>query len=179
MLLQQSTHAPRFRIPYQPPVMDSVVAVKKEESPLIPLTKSLVEEEPDKSVQLPDGVYKVPCRARGVPADHTFQTAYFLIKEGTPHGTLLKCSHPFCSESGYKFRYCMFCNVPVAKRNFTKRHSHLPFDNFGRKGLPHSEKGRMMLSEEPIRLTAKQRQFLECLKTRPPLDAEQNLVQQW
>jgi hypothetical protein len=60
---------------------------------------------------LENGMLKMPCRARGVPSDHTFATAYFLVKKDTPHGTLLKCCHPFCSEAGWKFRYCMFCKV--------------------------------------------------------------------
>jgi len=129
--------------------------------------------------ELEDGITKMPCRARGVPSHHTFATAYFLIKKDTPHGELLNCSHPFCSEKGFKFRYCMFCKLPVAKRNFTKRHSHLPTDSHGRQLEPGSVMGREILSEEPIRLTAQERDFLNLLRRRPPLEAPENDVKGW
>ncbi|GMH93065.1 hypothetical protein TrVE_jg7791 [Triparma verrucosa] len=121
------------------------------------------------SQSLGGGLEKMPCRARGVPADHTFQTAYFIVKKGTPHGTLLKCSHPYCSEAGWKFRFCMFCKLPVAKRNFTKRHSHLP-DQGGKKAPePTSEEGQRILEEleQPVRLSKRERGFVGLLDTRP------------
>lgn len=34
------------------------------------------------------------------------------------------CSYYACRNNGIKFRYCAYCNVPVAKRNFRKRHQH-------------------------------------------------------
>lgn len=34
------------------------------------------------------------------------------------------CSYYACRNTGIKFRYCAYCNVPVAKRNFRKRHQH-------------------------------------------------------
>ena len=67
---------------------------------------------------------RVPCKARGVRADHNSKTAYFDIPLDAKHGMLLVCSHSKCSESGRRFRYCAMCKVPVAKRNFSKRHGH-------------------------------------------------------
>lgn len=66
----------------------------------------------------------VPCRARGMLADHNFKTAYFVIPDGIEHGDELMCSHPTCRQAGVKFRYCLKCRVPVAKRNFRNRHRH-------------------------------------------------------
>lgn len=34
------------------------------------------------------------------------------------------CSYFACRNAGIKFRYCVFCKLPVAKRNFAKRHRH-------------------------------------------------------
>jgi hypothetical protein len=34
------------------------------------------------------------------------------------------CSYNACRKTGIKFRYCAYCNVPVAKRNFRRRHQH-------------------------------------------------------
>jgi len=65
-----------------------------------------------------------PCRARRMGPTHTFQTAYFRISPETPHGSDLFCSHLECREEGVKFRYCKYCRIPVAKRNFRNRHSH-------------------------------------------------------
>lgn len=66
----------------------------------------------------------VPCRARGLPVDHNFKTAYFVIPDGIEHGDELMCSYPACRQAGVKFRYCLECKVPVAKRNFRNRHRH-------------------------------------------------------
>mmetsp|Transcript_2731 Transcript_2731/g.6288 ORF Transcript_2731/g.6288 Transcript_2731/m.6288 type:complete len:894 (-) Transcript_2731:257-2938(-) len=66
----------------------------------------------------------VPCRARGMPVDHNFKTAYFVVPEGIEHGDELLCSYPACRAAGCKFRYCLYCKVPVAKRNFRNRHRH-------------------------------------------------------
>lgn len=66
----------------------------------------------------------VPCRARGMPSDHNFRTAHFIIPRDIQHGQDLVCSYPACRDLGVKFRYCLFCRVPVAKRNFCLRHSH-------------------------------------------------------
>lgn len=70
------------------------------------------------------GAVIVPCRARGMPVDHNFKTAYFIIPEGIEHGDELMCSYPACRQAGVKFRYCLHCKVPVAKRNFRNRHRH-------------------------------------------------------
>jgi hypothetical protein len=55
---------------------------------------------------------------------HNIQTAYFVIPENAQHGEELMCSYFLCRNTGIKFRYCAYCNVPVAKRNFRKRHQH-------------------------------------------------------
>eukprot|EP00542_Grammatophora_oceanica_P011917 CAMPEP_0194049650 /NCGR_PEP_ID=MMETSP0009_2-20130614/30811_1 /TAXON_ID=210454 /ORGANISM="Grammatophora oceanica, Strain CCMP 410" /LENGTH=513 /DNA_ID=CAMNT_0038695855 /DNA_START=54 /DNA_END=1595 /DNA_ORIENTATION=- len=67
---------------------------------------------------------RVPCKARGIAEHHNSATAYFDIPLDAPHGMLLLCSHPACHGSGRRFRYCKVCELPVAKRNFVKRHSH-------------------------------------------------------
>ena len=70
------------------------------------------------------GAAIVPCRARGMPVDHNFKTAYFVIPEDSEHGDELMCTYPACRNAGVKFRYCLHCKVPVAKRNFRNRHRH-------------------------------------------------------
>jgi len=52
------------------------------------------------------------------------QTAYFVIPSNVKHGEELICSYFACRNAGIKFRYCSHCKVPVAKRNFRKRHKH-------------------------------------------------------
>ncbi len=52
------------------------------------------------------------------------KTAYFVIPENVQHGEELICSYFACRNAGIKFRYCTHCRVPVAKRNFRKRHKH-------------------------------------------------------
>lgn len=54
----------------------------------------------------------------------SLQTAYFVIPENVKHGEELICSYFACRNAGIKFRYCSHCKVPVAKRNFRKRHKH-------------------------------------------------------
>eukprot|EP00545_Synedropsis_sp_CCMP1620_P013422 CAMPEP_0119005676 /NCGR_PEP_ID=MMETSP1176-20130426/1861_1 /TAXON_ID=265551 /ORGANISM="Synedropsis recta cf, Strain CCMP1620" /LENGTH=573 /DNA_ID=CAMNT_0006957513 /DNA_START=29 /DNA_END=1750 /DNA_ORIENTATION=- len=76
------------------------------------------------SFQKTAGSVVVPCRARGMPMDHNFKTAYFVIPENVEHGEELICSYFACRNAGIKFRYCTHCKVPVAKRNFRKRHKH-------------------------------------------------------
>ncbi|CAJ1892191.1 unnamed protein product [Cylindrotheca closterium] len=70
------------------------------------------------------GTVIVPCRARGMPMDHNFKTAYFVISEDAKHGEDLVCSYFACRNGGVKFRYCAYCMAPVAKRNFCRRHDH-------------------------------------------------------
>uniref|UniRef100_A0A7S2JUH4 Uncharacterized protein n=1 Tax=Leptocylindrus danicus TaxID=163516 RepID=A0A7S2JUH4_9STRA len=65
-----------------------------------------------------------PCRARGMPVDHNPKTAHFIISEDLEHGTELVCSYPACRNTGVKFCFCAYCQTPVAKRNFRKRHMH-------------------------------------------------------
>jgi hypothetical protein len=47
-----------------------------------------------------------------------------VIPENVRHGEELICSYSACRNAGVKFRYCSHCKVPVAKRNFRKRHKH-------------------------------------------------------
>lgn len=75
--------------------------------------------------------HRIPCKARGLSNKHNSDTAFFDIPVDAPHGLLLSCSHHECVESGRRFRYCKVCELPVAKRNFPKRHGH---------GLIHSAK---------------------------------------
>lgn len=81
---------------------------------------------PDKSVAALAGskISVLPCRARGMPMDHNAKTAYFVIPEDMKHGAELVCSYGACRNAGTKFRYCVQCSLPVAKRNFFKRHKH-------------------------------------------------------
>jgi hypothetical protein len=48
-----------------------------------------------------------------------------VVPEDASHGTELVCSHPKCRKDGPKFRLCIYCKIPVAKRNFAKRHRHV------------------------------------------------------
>src|SRR5210317_1898408 len=52
------------------------------------------------------------------------KTAYFVVPEDVKHGAELVCSYDACRNAGIKFRYCVFCSLPVAKRNFFKKHKH-------------------------------------------------------
>jgi hypothetical protein len=47
-----------------------------------------------------------------------------VIPEDIKHGAELVCSYNACRNAGTKFRYCVQCSLPVAKRNFFKRHKH-------------------------------------------------------
>jgi hypothetical protein len=47
-----------------------------------------------------------------------------VIPGSVGHGEDLICSYSACRNAGVKFRYCAFCRVPVAKRNFHQRHGH-------------------------------------------------------
>ena len=59
------------------------------------------------------GSVVVPCRARGMPMDHNFKTAYFVIPENVEHGEELICSYFACRNAGIKFRYCTHCKVRI------------------------------------------------------------------
>ena len=67
---------------------------------------------------------RFPCKARGVPDNHNARSAQVDVPPDAVHGSILVCSHAACCGSGRKFRWCEVCGVPVAKRNFGKRHSH-------------------------------------------------------
>ena len=88
-----------------------------------PMKVRTVDDNKDELEKAPGSVI-VPCRARGMPMDHNFKTAYFVIPENVKHGEELICSYFACRNAGIKFRYCSHCKVPVAKRNFRKRHKH-------------------------------------------------------
>eukprot|EP00339_Tiarina_fusa_P000556 CAMPEP_0117014864 /NCGR_PEP_ID=MMETSP0472-20121206/11981_1 /TAXON_ID=693140 ORGANISM="Tiarina fusus, Strain LIS" /NCGR_SAMPLE_ID=MMETSP0472 /ASSEMBLY_ACC=CAM_ASM_000603 /LENGTH=953 /DNA_ID=CAMNT_0004718533 /DNA_START=69 /DNA_END=2930 /DNA_ORIENTATION=+ len=90
------------------------------------LEKQKAQREPEAVIPQDDGskTTVLPCRARGMPMDHNVKTAYFVIQEDIKHGTELVCSYFACRNAGIKFRYCTYCKLPVAKRNFCKRHKH-------------------------------------------------------
>jgi len=67
---------------------------------------------------------RISCRARHMPITHNEVSAYFEITSDTAHGAELCCSHPECRKNGTKFRYCAYCKVAAAKRNFITRHGH-------------------------------------------------------
>ena len=67
------------------------------------------------SFQKTPGSVVVPCRARGMPMDHNFKTAYFVIPENVEHGEELICSYFACRNAGIKFRYCTHCKVSNIK----------------------------------------------------------------
>ena len=48
-----------------------------------------------------------------------------ILTDTIKHGTDLICSHAACRNAGTKFRYCKHCNLPVAKRNFSRRHKNV------------------------------------------------------
>ena len=70
------------------------------------------------------GFLRVACKARGVQILHNAKNAYIDIPTDAEHGTILECSNHVCRSSGRRFRFCTVCKIPVAFRNFAKRHSH-------------------------------------------------------
>ena len=66
----------------------------------------------------------VHCKGGGMGEDHKYDNVYFLIGGITPHGKLIVCSHHACIKSGCIFLYCAVCQLPCAKRNFSRRHLH-------------------------------------------------------
>jgi hypothetical protein len=99
---------------------DEYKGVKKEHLVIIPG----VEKTDEKKKKKKKKNKRVPCRARGMPMAHNFKTSYFIIPDNIQHGDELECSFPACRSAGAKFRYCLHCKVPVAKRNFRNRHKH-------------------------------------------------------
>lgn len=91
---------------------------------------------------------RFPCKARGVLDNHNARTAYIDVPADASHGTIVICSHPSCKSSGRKFRYCSVCMIPVAKRNFSKRHGHglleapFPSDAGGEEEMRDDESSR-------------------------------------
>jgi hypothetical protein len=70
---------------------------------------------------------------------YRMQTAHFIIPSDVVHGQDLVCSYPACRDSGVKFRYCIHCRVPVAKRNFKLRHNHMELGTSPAQGqVPHT-----------------------------------------
>lgn len=65
-----------------------------------------------------------PCRARTKDSNHNASSAYLEVPMIVRHGQELICSYDKCKANGTKFRFCMQCRVPVAKKNFRKRHMH-------------------------------------------------------
>ena len=53
------------------------------------------------------------------------KTAFFEVPLGAPHGTELICSHEACRNGGIKFVLCAYCDIPVSKRSFKSKHSHV------------------------------------------------------
>jgi hypothetical protein len=49
---------------------------------------------------------RLACKARGMGDSHTPANAFFDIPHDLMHGAVLACSHPECSGSGRRFRYC-------------------------------------------------------------------------
>lgn len=69
-------------------------------------------------------ISRVPCKARGTFENHNAWNAFIDIPEDATHGSELACSHEACAASGRRFRFCAVCALPVAHRNFVKRHGH-------------------------------------------------------
>jgi len=99
---------------------DDYKGVKREHLLIIPCMEMTSDEKKKKKKKNK----RVPCRARGMPMAHNFKTAYFIIPDSVQHGDELECSFASCRSAGAKFRYCLHCKVPVAKRNFRNRHKH-------------------------------------------------------
>eukprot|EP00588_Corethron_pennatum_P007276 CAMPEP_0194283774 /NCGR_PEP_ID=MMETSP0169-20130528/26093_1 /TAXON_ID=218684 /ORGANISM="Corethron pennatum, Strain L29A3" /LENGTH=419 /DNA_ID=CAMNT_0039029443 /DNA_START=353 /DNA_END=1612 /DNA_ORIENTATION=+ len=79
---------------------------------------------PQDTEKLEPAARRISCRARHMPITHNEVSAYFEITSNSVHGSELSCSHPECRKNGTKFRYCAFCKVAAAKRNFITRHGH-------------------------------------------------------
>ncbi|KAL3917107.1 MAG: hypothetical protein SGILL_004868 [Bacillariaceae sp.] len=88
-----------------------------------PPPKVTSSDRSSKEETLPQTII-LPCRARGMPVDHNFRSAHFVIPHSIRHGEDLVCSYEECRNAGNKFRYCSECRIPVAKRNFHQRHGH-------------------------------------------------------
>jgi hypothetical protein len=123
---QQQVNEPAVSAPYR------LLSNHRSLSPL-----SLIDREEQQQVNAPAvaapyrllsnhrrEIERFPCKARGLPNTHNARSAYIDIPPDATHGTILICSHPECASSGRKFRFCTVCHLPVARRNFSERHSH-------------------------------------------------------
>jgi len=72
--------------------------------------------------------------------------------------------------TGMKFRYCSFCQLPVAKRNFTKRHSHLP---------PREMDVLVGKRRESVHVTPRQWKWLKLLDAKPSAAADSQEIKAW
>jgi len=84
----------------------------------------VVRSKQERESAIRRGSKVIPCRARGMPMDHSGHTAFFEITKGMAHGSHLICSHAVCRDSGVKFLYCAVCDMPVARRSFRSQHLH-------------------------------------------------------
>jgi len=141
-------------------------------------------------------ISRVPCKARGISENHTAWNSYIDIPISAQHGDELSCSNILCASSGRKFRYCAMCALPVASRNFSKRHSHgmvgpprclmnrTNEDNEDEYDEVPAKKARM--GENPrtveapdqrasslarVEFTCQEQKFLDLMKSRPPDDS--------
>ncbi|KAL3933569.1 MAG: hypothetical protein SGARI_003676 [Bacillariaceae sp.] len=90
----------------------------------MPPVSTVVQSKQEREAALRRGSVVIPCKARGMPMDHSGHTAFFEITKDMAHGQDLICSHEICRNGGVKFLYCMYCACPVARRSFRAQHSH-------------------------------------------------------
>ena len=105
-------------------VYESDGTSSQEKHPLVDDEATVAEQQPAKRRKIGDAITRIPCKARGMSDSHSIESAYFDIPNDCKHGQLLICSNAECAGSGRRFRYCAICELPVAKRNFMKRHAH-------------------------------------------------------
>jgi hypothetical protein len=143
-------------------------------------------------------ISRVPCKARGISENHTAWNSYIDIPANAHHGDELSCSNKQCSSSGRKFRYCAMCALPVASRNFSKRHSHgmigstrgsggskrTNYDNDDDDFYVPPKKIRIVCipvqthapdedsSADRMKLTVEEQKFLNLMKSRPSDDSQ-------
>jgi hypothetical protein len=127
---------------------EDYAGVKKEHVLIIPGAENTAAM-PMKKKKKKSGNVRVPCRARGMPMAHNFKTAYFIIPPTIEHGDELLCSFPSCRSAGAKFRYCLHCKVPVAKRNFRNRHKHGNLGSLDKKKSAAAGKSPEGLEQKP------------------------------
>lgn len=110
---------------HAPNIPTTIVGNTKQRAPSPLSDDADCENKPKKTARRKNRrTLRFPCKARGVTKNHTANNAFVDVPPRAKHGAVLICSHPVCAASGRKFRYCSVCARPVAKRNFSKRHSH-------------------------------------------------------